>query len=142
MSKRKKSYDRAEYENNYYNNNRLIDSNYVGNNFNPYLNTKFQFNNFNDIYNNLNNIMDVLNNVDINNLNNIFSLLSNGFDINNNFNVENKTNNIFDEIHNKNEIIINFLNSLKPLLGIEFGNIIDRFIDFYMEEINSEKGCM
>ncbi|AID44245.1 hypothetical protein SFBM_0306 [Candidatus Arthromitus sp. SFB-mouse-Japan] len=141
MSKRKKSYDRAEYENNYYN-NRLIDSNYVGNNFNPYLNTKFQFNNFNDIYNNLNNIMDVLNNVDINNLNNIFSLLSNGFDINNNFNVENKTNNIFDEIHNKNEIIINFLNSLKPLLGIEFGNIIDRFIDFYMEEINSEKGCM
>ena len=59
MSKRKKSYDRAEYENNYYN-NRLIDSNYVGNNFNPYLNTKFQFNNFNDIYNNLNNIMDVL----------------------------------------------------------------------------------
>ena len=46
MSKRKKSYDRAEYENNYYN-NRLIDSNYVGNNFNPYLNTKFQFNNFN-----------------------------------------------------------------------------------------------
>ena len=80
MSKRKKSYDRAEYENNYYN-NRLIDSNYVGNNFNPYLNTKFQFNNFNDIYNNLNNIMDVLNNVDINNLNNIFSLLSNGFDI-------------------------------------------------------------
>ena len=114
MSKRKKSYDRAEYENNYYN-NRLIDSNYI---------------------------MDVLNNVDINNLNNIFSLLSNGFDINNNFNVENKTNNIFDEIHNKNEIIINFLNSLKPLLGIEFGNIIDRFIDFYMEEINSEKGCM
>ena len=86
--------------------------------------------------------MYVLNNVDINNLNNIFSLLSNGFDINNNFNVENKTNNIFDEIHNKNEIIINFLNSLKPLLGIEFGNIIDRFIDFYMEEINSEKGCM
>ncbi|BAK80801.1 hypothetical protein [Candidatus Arthromitus sp. SFB-rat-Yit] len=137
MSKRKKYNNKIEYENGCY------DNRFIDNNFNSYLyNRGFQTNNFNDMYKNLNNMIGVLNNMDIDNLNNIFSLISNGFDINNNVNIPNNKENIFDEINNKTEIVINFLNSLKPLLGIEFTHIINKFIDFYMEEVNSEKGYM
>lgn len=145
MSKRKKSYDRIDYTNGYYNNgyynSRMMDCNAQIPNysFTPY-NNNFLTNNIQDTYNklNFNNMIDVLNNIDMNNLNNIVSLLSNGVDINNNLNYENLYNN-FGEFQNRNEVLINFLNSLKPMLGIEFSEIIDKFIDFYMEEINKEK---
>ncbi len=132
MSKRKKSYDRVEFSPNYYNRIGEPQYNYP---YNP-----FNFQIPQDTYNkmNFNNMLDVLNNIDMNNLNNIFSLLSNGVDINNNLNNE-YTQNTFKGIKNKNEVVINFFNSLKPILGDEFYEIIDRFIEFYMEEINREK---
>lgn len=135
MSKRKKSYDRVEYSNDYYN-NRMMDFNTSTPNysFNPY-NTNYLLNNPNDIYNklNFNNMLNVLNNIDLNNLNSIVSLLSNGVDINGSLY------NNFGDFQNRNEVLINFLNSLKPMLGVEFTGLIDRFIEFYMKEINDEK---
>lgn len=143
MSKRKKSYDKINDDNNYYS-NRMIDLN---NNqyFNNYSNTPI--NNIQDIFRNgfnLNHIFEMLNNIDFKNLNAIMHLMSDGFDINNiNFGNLNNNDGIYKNYTNNstynNEMVINFFNSLKPILGDEFINIIDNFIQFYMDEINKEK---
>lgn len=143
MSKRKKSYDKINDDNNYYS-NRMIDLN---NNqyFNNYSNTPI--NNIQDIFRNgfnLNHIFEMLNNIDFKNLNAIMHLMSDGFDINNiNFGNLNNNDGIYKNYTNNstynNEMVINFFNSLKPILGDEFINVIDNFIQFYMDEINKEK---
>ncbi len=117
MSKKKRSYidDGLNY---YYDQNRL-----------PY----------NNIFTNYNNILDLLNNIDVNNLKNAISMIFDGNDINKfNFNNGNKEVNSID-IYNRNEVIINFFNSLKGILKEDFYEIVDRFIGFYMDEINKER---
>lgn len=140
MSKRKKSYDKVHEGNPYYT-GKLMEPNNMQY-LNPYyymqmhnMGNPVYGNNFRNDFN-YGNIMETLNNMDLKNLNNIMSLISDGFDINN-FNLEKfigDINNTYD-----NEIIISFFNSLKPLLGIDYSNIVDKFIQFYMDEINGEK---
>lgn len=117
MSKRKKSY------------NRVYDCNYgLNNDSNQCL--MYQ--------DNLYKMFNTLGNMDFRNLINIISLISDGFDINDikldKFNYENINNGTYI-----NENVINFFVALKPILGIEIGNIIDKFIEFYMNEINNEE---
>ncbi len=90
---------------------------------------------------NLNNILGLLNYIDLGKLNNIISFMYNGIDINSfgdidipNTNKSIENINVYDS-----EIILNFLNSLKPILGNEFGSVVDRFIQFYIDDINKEK---
>lgn len=143
MSKRKKSYDEINDDNNYYS-NRMIDLN---NNkyFNSYPN--MVINNVQDVFRNgfnLNHIFEFLNNIDFKNLNAIMGLMSDGLDINNinfgNFNNNEETyKNYTNQSTYNNEMVINFFNSLKPILRNEFIDIIDNFIQFYMDDINKEK---
>lgn len=142
MSKRKKSYDKINDDNNYYN-NRMLDLN--NQYFNNYPN--MAINNVQDVFRNgfnLNNIFEFLNSVDFRNLNAIIGLMSDGLDINNinfgNFNNNEETyKNYTNQSTYNNEMVINFFNSLKPILRSEFIDIIDNFIQFYMDEINKEK---
>lgn len=142
MSKRKKSYDKINDDNNYYN-NRMLDLN--NQYFNNYPN--MAINNVQDVLRNgfnLNNIFEFLNSIDFRNLNAIIGLMSDGLDINNinfgNFNNNEETyKNYTNQSTYNNEIVINFFNSLKPILRSEFIDIIDNFIQFYMDEINKEK---
>ncbi len=90
---------------------------------------------------NLNNILGLLNYIDLGKLNNIIYFMYNGIDINSfgdidipNTNKSIENINVYDS-----EIILNFLNSLKPILGNEFGSVVDRFIQFYIDDINKEK---
>lgn len=95
---------------------------------------------YNNLLANYNNIVDLLNNIDVNNLRNVISMIFNGNDINNfNFNDLNKEVNYIDNIYNRNEAVINFFNCLKVVLKDEFSEIMDKFIKFYMDEINNEK---
>ena len=143
MSKRKKGYNRMHDD---YNNDRIPEVNNLNNQyFNTFPNyPNMYMNNPQNILENginFNNLFDFLNNVDIKNLNTLVSLISDGFDINNfGMNLENnyKTYNS-ENIFNTNESIINFLNSLKPILRVEVRDIIDKFIKFYMDELNGEK---
>lgn len=142
MSKRKKSYDKINDDNNYYN-NRMLDLN--NQYFNNYPN--MAINNVQDVFRNgvnLNNIFEFLNSIDFRNLNAIIGLMSDGLDINNinfgNFNNNEETyKNYTNQSTYNNEMVINFFNSLKPILRSEFIDIIDNFIQFYMDEINKEK---
>ena len=142
MSKRKKSYDKINDDNNYYN-NRMLDLN--NQYFNNYPN--MAINNVQDVFINgfnLNNIFEFLNSIDFRNLNAIIGLMSDGLDINNinfgNFNNNEETyKNYTNQSTYNNEMVINFFNSLKPILRSEFIDIIDNFIQFYMDEINKEK---
>ena len=142
MSKRKKSYDKINDDNNYYN-NRMLDLN--NEYFNNYPN--MAINNVQDVFRNgfnLNNIFEFLNSIDFRNLNAIIGLMSDGLDINNinfgNFNNNEETyKNYTNQSTYNNEMVINFFNSLKPILRSEFIDIIDNFIQFYMDEINKEK---
>ena len=142
MSKRKKSYDKINDNNNYYN-NRMLDLN--NQYFNNYPN--MAINNVQDVFRNgfnLNNIFEFLNSIDFRNLNAIIGLMSDGLDINNinfgNFNNNEETyKNYTNQSTYNNEMVINFFNSLKPILRSEFIDIIDNFIQFYMDEINKEK---
>ncbi|OAT86979.1 hypothetical protein [Candidatus Arthromitus sp. SFB-turkey] len=142
MSKRKKSYDKINDDNNYYN-NRMLDLN--NQYFNNYPN--MAINNVQDVFKNgfnLNNIFEFLNSIDFRNLNAIIGLMSDGLDINNinfgNFNNNEETyKNYTNQSTYNNEMVINFFNSLKPILRSEFIDIIDNFIQFYMDEINKEK---
>ncbi len=142
MSKRKKSYDKINDDNNYYN-NRMLDLN--NQYFNNYPN--MAINNVQDVFRNgfnLNHIFEFLNNIDFKNLSAIIGLMSDGLDINNinfgNFNNNEETyKNYTNQSTYNNEIVINFFNSLKPILRSEFMDIIDNFIQFYMDEINKEK---
>lgn len=142
MSKRKKSYDKINDDNNYYN-NRMLDLN--NQYFNNYPN--MAINNIQDVFRNgfnLNNIFEFLNSIDFRNLNAIIGLMSDGLDINNinfgNFNNNEETyKNYTNQSTYNNEMVINFFNSLKPILRSEFIDIIDNFIQFYMDEINKEK---
>lgn len=142
MSKRKKSYDKINDDNNYYN-NRMLDLN--NQYFNNYPN--MAINNVQDVFRNgfnLNNIFEFLNSIDFRNLNTIIGLMSDGLDINNinfgNFNNNEETyKNYTNQSTYNNEMVINFFNSLKPILRSEFIDIIDNFIQFYMDEINKEK---
>lgn len=142
MSKRKKSYDKINDDNNYYN-NRMLDLN--NQYFNNYPN--MAINNVQDVFRNgfnLNHIFEFLNNIDFKNLSAIIGLMSDGLDINNinfgNFNNNEETyKNYTNQSTYNNEIVINFFNSLKPILRSEFIDIIDNFIQFYMDEINKEK---
>ena len=142
MSKRKKSYDKINDDNNYYN-NRMLDLN--NQYFNNYPN--MAINNVQDVFRNvfnLNNIFEFLNSIDFRNLNAIIGLVSDGLDINNinfgNFNNNEETyKNYTNQSTYNNEMVINFFNSLKPILRSEFIDIIDNFIQFYMDEINKEK---
>ena len=143
MSKRKKSYENRMYDtsNTYYDERMMNTHNFNNGAYNfgnfPMNNPNVPNNNFN-----LNNIFDILNNIDFKNLNNIMSFMTDGFDINK-FNMsdyvpENNFKN-YDFKNSNNEMLINFLNSLKPILKIEFIDLLDRFIQFYMDEVNSEK---
>lgn len=142
MSKRKKSYYKINDDNNYYN-NRMLDLN--NQYFNNYPN--MAINNVQDVFRNgfnLNNIFEFLNSIDFRNLNTIIGLMSDGLDINNinfgNFNNNEETyKNYTNQSTYNNEMVINFFNSLKPILRSEFIDIIDNFIQFYMDEINKEK---
>lgn len=142
MSKRKKSYDKINDDNNYYN-NRMLDLN--NQYFNNYPN--MAINNVQDVFRNgfnLNHIFEFLNNIDFKNLSAIIGLMSDGLDINNinfgNFNNNEETyKNYTNQSTYNNEIVINFFSSLKPILRSEFMDIIDNFIQFYMDEINKEK---
>ena len=142
MSKRKKSYDKINDDNNYYN-NRMLDLN--NQYFNNYPN--MAINNVQDVFRNgfnLNNIFEFLNSIDFRNLNAIIGLMSDGLDINNinfgNFNNNEETyKNYTNQSTYNNEMVINFFNSLKPILRSEFIDIIDNFKQFYMDEINKEK---
>lgn len=142
MSKRKKSYDKINDDNNYYN-NRMLDLN--NQYFNNYPN--MAINNVQDVFRNgfnLNHIFEFLNNIDFKNLSAIIGLMSDGLDINNinfgNFNNNEETyKNYTNQSTYNNEIVINFFSSLKPILRSEFIDIIDNFIQFYMDEINKEK---
>lgn len=142
MSKRKKSYDKINDDNNYYN-NRMLDLN--NQYFNNYPN--MAINNVQDVFRNgfnLNHIFEFLNSIDFKNLSAIIGLMSDGLDINNinfgNFNNNEETyKNYTSQSTYNNEIVINFFNSLKPILRSEFIDIIDNFIQFYMDEINKEK---
>ena len=142
MSKRKKSYDKINDDNNYYN-NRMLDLN--NQYFNNYPN--MAINNVQDVFRNgfnLNNIFEFLNSIDFRNLNAIIGLMSDGLDINNiNFGNINNNEETYKNYTNQstynNEMVINFFNSLKPILRSEFIDIIDNFIQFYMDEINKEK---
>lgn len=142
MSKRKKSYNKINDDNNYYN-NRMLDLN--NQYFNNYPN--MAINNVQDVFRNgfnLNNIFEFLNSIDFRNLNAIIGLMSDGLDINNinfgNFNNNEETyKNYTNQSTYNNEMVINFFNSLKPILRSEFIDIIDNFIQFYMDEINKEK---
>lgn len=142
MSKRKKSYDKINDDNNYYN-KRMLDLN--NQYFNNYPN--MAINNVQDVFRNgfnLNNIFEFLNSIDFRNLNAIIGLMSDGLDINNinfgNFNNNEETyKNYTNQSTYNNEMVINFFNSLKPILRSEFIDIIDNFIQFYMDEINKEK---
>lgn len=87
---------------------------------------------------NFNNILSMINQDDINRLYNVINLISNGFDINN-INFKNDENTNFNNCTYNSEDIINFFNSLKPFLGMEINSIIDKFLDFYMDEINMDK---
>ena len=128
--------------NNYYN-NRMLDLN--NQYFNNYPN--MAINNVQDVFRNgfnLNNIFEFLNSIDFRNLNAIIGLMSDGLDINNinfgNFNNNEETyKNYTNQSTYNNEMVINFFNSLKPILRSEFIDIIDNFIQFYMDEINKEK---
>lgn len=94
---------------------------------------------YNNLLVNYNNIVDLLNNIDMNNLKNAISMIFNGNDINKfNFNEGNTEVNSID-IYNRNEVIINFFSCLKVVLRQEFCDVIDRFIEFYMDEINKER---
>lgn len=141
MSKRKKSYNRMREENPYYVEKMMEPSN--AQYFNPYynmqmnnMNNQMYDNNFKNGFN-YGNIMELLSTIDFKNLNNIMSFMSDGFDINN-FNLGNFNSNNINNTYN-HEIIISFFNSLKPILGIDYSNIADKFIQFYMDEINGEK---
>ena len=113
--------------------------------FNNYPN--MAINNVQDVFKNgfnLNNIFEFLNSIDFRNLNAIIGLMSDGLDINNinfgNFNNNEETyKNYTNQSTYNNEMVINFFNSLKPILRSEFIDIIDNFIQFYMDEINKEK---
>ena len=128
MSKRKKSYDKINDDNNYYN-NRMLDLN--NQYFNNYPN--MAINNVQDVFRNgfnLNNIFEFLNSIDFRNLNAIIGLMSDGLDINNinfgNFNNNEETyKNYTNQSTYNNEMVINFFNSLKPILRSEFIDIID-----------------
>ena len=116
MSKRKKSYDKINDDNNYYN-NRMLDLN--NQYFNNYPN--MAINNVQDVFKNgfnLNNIFEFLNSIDFRNLNAIIGLMSDGLDINNinfgNFNNNEETyKNYTNQSTYNNEMVINFFNSLK-----------------------------
>lgn len=140
MSKRKKSYQSRMYDpsNNTYYDERMVNPNSFNNSYNY---PNFPMNGLNNNFN-LNNIFDILNNIDLKNLNNILSFMTDGFDINKfnaaDFMPESNLKN-YEDKNSYNEIIINFFNSLKPILKIEFNDMLDRFIQFYMDELNKEK---
>lgn len=138
MSKRKKYYNK---ENIYCDDGKKN----INNSYMDYGNYQNIFpNNYQDILGNninWNNIMSIVNSPEFKKLNNIISLMNNGVDINNfgNFDFQNDSEEFRKmDIYNS-EIILGFFNSLKPILGNEFGDVIDRFIQFYMDDINKEK---
>lgn len=88
---------------------------------------------------NFNNILSRISQEDIDRLFNIANIISNGFDINNmNFKDDNENSN-FNACTYNSEDIVNFFNSLKPFMGVEINLIIDKFLNFYMDEINIDK---
>lgn len=82
----------------------------------------------------INNILCTLTKEDINRINTAINLISNGFNIN-----ELNYKNEIGDFTYRNEVIINFFNSLKPFMGMEMSNIIDKFLTFFMDEINRDK---
>lgn len=134
MSKRKKSYENRMYStpNNIYYDETMVNPN----NFNK---STYNYPNYlmNNMNGNINNVMDILNNIDFKNLNNMLSFMRDGFDINKASDFINKDINYNSGIYNEN--VINLLTSLKFVLKSEFNDIIDKFIQFYMDEINKEK---
>ena len=139
MSKRKKSYNKIN-ENIYSNQQNNISDSYMD--YGNYQNT-FS-NSVQDIFRNninWNNIMNIMNSPEFRKINSIISLMSNGVDINNfdNLNFQNGDGDFEKMDVYNSELVLRFFNSLKPLLGNEFGDIIDRFIQFYMDDINKEK---
>lgn len=115
MSKRKKYYNKS-YDYNYRLGN--LDLNQC-----PYM-PMMQYDNFCNMFN-----------MDFRKLATLMNLVSDGFDINN-INFENSNYKNMNNSTYVNESVINFFIALKPILGIEIGNIIDKFIEFYMSEIN------